>query len=89
MEERRTMRHKMALLAVVLTLGVGAATSVAAQPTREAPAPNVETRDNAGDGFDLGWLGLIGLAGLLGLKRRSVADGPVVRSEAGHSSTAR
>jgi MYXO-CTERM domain-containing protein len=83
------MRYISGTLVVVLGLGLGLSSTLAAQQPRDVPAQTDQTVDDVrGDGRDWGWLGLVGLVGLAGLKRRNSPDRPVVRTDP-HSSTGR
>ena len=80
--KRGDMRQIFSNLAVVLVLGFGFSSIVAAQQPRDVPAQSVNTVDDVRrDGRDWGWLGLVGLVGLVGLKRRESHDRPVVRTD--------
>ena len=85
------MKNQLSNIVMACALVVGFAAASAAQQPRETAPQSVNTVDeDRDDGMDMGWLGLFGLAGLLGLKRReSRTVTPVVRTDSGHSATAR
>jgi MYXO-CTERM domain-containing protein len=87
--KRGDMRHIFSTLAVVLVLGFGISSIMAAQQPRDVPAQSVNTVDDGRrDGRDWGWLGLVGLVGLVGLRRRDSDDRSIVRTDS-HSSSVR
>lgn len=67
---------------LILALGTVCLITIASpalsQDTTTTPAASNDTaaqaRDDADDGFDMGWLGLLGLIGLAGLRGRHHVD---------------
>ena len=81
------MRYVSGTLVVVLGLGLGLSSKLAAQ--QRDPAQAVQTVDDVRhDDRGWGWLGLVGLAGLAGLRRRDSHDRSIVRTDP-HPSSAR
>jgi MYXO-CTERM domain-containing protein len=82
------MRYVSGTPVVVLGLGLGLSSTLAAQQPRD-PAQTVQTVDDVRhDDRDWGWLGLVGLVGLVGLRRRDSHDRSIVRTDP-HPSSAR